>query len=486
MTEDEDCPGAIFAPELAEECKIFTKPCDQLGKLGEIDKMLEYIGLDKVFEKLTAPFDKFCKVNSASASCEKLCELTSLDPNGKFGPGDNNLQKYVNHIRDANYTIMFENVPSASAPAAYVEIRDTIDKTVFDINTIQTGVLGWGDSLVFMESNRSSISLLRDLRPLRPNMLRIDVEVDTLAGIITWKFWTVDTIKLQLTTDPSEGFLPPNTDGVSGLGFVTFTIKPNAGVTSGSVLTNKATIVFDQNAPIITPLWEYRVDTTRPQSQVSPLPAITNTSSFLVSWSGTDSHSGINEYSVFVSKDDSLYKQWKSLTTLTADTFHGEFGHSYKFFSVALDKAGNFEEAPINPILNPDAVTNIQWALPLNLISFTIKKTLDGKKVDLNWKTVQEVSVSHFEIQRRTNGNDFITIGRIRATNNFNGASYVWQDSSPLPGDNYYRLRMVDIDSTIKFSLVRLIKFSTEKVNTSIPDYNKRSDFYTIRKIYCY
>lgn len=463
--EIDDCPGAITAPELAEECEIFLKPCKMLEDTKLTNSIVQAIiglGSDLAGSFLGLAGD-FCDFNTGSVFCEQLCENTSIDPNIKDGPGNNGGEKYVNHLQYVNYSIRFENMDTATAPAAYVEIRDTIDLNVFDIRSFQAGAVGWGDSVLPLDAGRKGISLLKDLRPEMPNKLRIDITVDTITGVVVWKFWTVDTVTLQLTTDPAQGFLPPNVDGEEGMGFVSFQLKPKAGVTSGTVLQNKATIIFDANDPITTPLWEYRIDTTRPVSQVQSLPAVQTSAQFTVNWSGSDAHSGIRYYSVFVSVNDSLYKQWKYLTTETSGVFTGQFGKTYKFFSIALDKAGNFERLPADVYDQPDAETRLDAPLPLTLLSFEARRAGTALRTELEWLTAQEEQVSHFEVERQTGTGSFRTLGRVIARNQYAGARYSFTDPAPASGDNFYRLRMVDNDSTYRYSPVRMVRFTDSR-----------------------
>ncbi len=435
-----DCPGAQIFPEMCDQCLPFI----QAGKIG---------GKLKVNGHAWA-------ANSAVTGCQEWCENTSRDPNVKYGPGNNGDRKYINHRKDVNYKIDFENLSTATAPAAYVEIKDTIDKIIFDIGSLRLGIFSWGDSLIVSEPNKQNFSILKNIKPTHPNFLRIDATTDTVAGVVTWKFWTVDTVTLQLTTKADEGFLPPNTDGVSGAGFVTYSIAPRSTVTNGTILRNKASIVFDENDPLITNEWEYRIDTLQPSSSVNNLPSIISSPNFTVTWSGTDSHAGVDRYSVYVSINDSAYKVWKSLTALTSDIFPGQLGNTYKFFSIALDRADNFEDPPANAISNPDASTMVSDPLPLNLISFNATKSNDNKKVNLQWVTTNEINVSHFELQRSANGINYSAIAMVQAQNNLSGATYAWQDLSPLSKINYYRLRTVDIDSAYTFSPVRIVRFT--------------------------
>ncbi|CAN5343757.1 hypothetical protein BH09BAC2_BH09BAC2_14990 [soil metagenome] len=464
-----NCPGAAFFPELAELCADYAKPCDAVTKMVfQDDDLLSKIGrfvFKKLIGTLSGPGGSggLCNINSAAIGCRRLCELTSVDPNIKSGPGDNSGLKHVNYLTNYSYTVFFENVLSATAPAAYIEVTDTIDMSKLDIKTFQTGTFGWGDSLVVPDANRTEYSLLKDLRPAVPNKLRIDVRIDTIKGIVKWKFFTLDTLTLQLTDDPAQGFLPPNVDGKQGVGFVSFSIKPKAGVTSGTVIENKASIVFDANAPLVTPVWQHIVDTTKPHSNVTVLPANVATADFVVNWSGTDAHAGIAEYAVFVSVNDSLYKQWKSFTTLVSDTFHGQFNKTYKFFSMAKDKADNFEDAPTDPYATPDAVTTPTSPVPVTLISFSAKKSVDGKKADLRWETSEERNVSHFEIQRSADGRNFTVLEKVKAVNAVTGNQYSLQDKLPLKKNNYYRLKIIDNDASYKMSAVKNVNFAGQE-----------------------
>lgn len=363
--QNSECPGADRFPELAELCKDYANPCEAAADIFFKDDNLQNKIGRKIFKKFTKMLGPkgsggFCAINSATAGCRALCEQASVDPNIKKGPGDNNQFKHINYLGDHGYAILFENLPAATAPAAYAEITDTIDKTLFDIHTFQLTGFGWGDSVVKVDANRSDYSLLKDLRPAMPNKLRIDVRLDTAKGIAVWKFYTLDTATLQLTDDPAQGFLPPNTDGIRGNGFVSFTIQPKNGVVSGTVLSNKASIIFDSNAPIITPVWQHIIDTLPPQSRVASLPPVITTKRFEVKWSGSDAHAGVNEYAVYVSENDGLFTKWKDYTAALSDTFNGEFNKTYKFFSIANDRAGNFESAPPDPTAVPDAVARVE------------------------------------------------------------------------------------------------------------------------------
>ena len=90
-------------------------------------------------------------------------------------------------------------------------------------------------------------------------------------------------------------------------------------------------------------------DVVPPTSSVNALPAsITGPGSFTVSWSGSDNSggSGIGSYSIYVSDNGGTYSAWLTNTTATSATFTGKDGHTYSFFSMATDNAGNVQATP--------------------------------------------------------------------------------------------------------------------------------------------
>jgi hypothetical protein len=80
-----------------------------------------------------------------------------------------------------------------------------------------------------------------------------------------------------------------------------------------------------------------------PSSRVTALPATEPSASFPVTWSGNDTGSGIQSYTIYVSDSGGPYKPWLTQTAQTTATFIGNIGHTYAFYSAAADAAGNIE-----------------------------------------------------------------------------------------------------------------------------------------------
>ena len=90
--------------------------------------------------------------------------------------------------------------------------------------------------------------------------------------------------------------------------------------------------------------------------------------------------------------------------------------------------------------------------LPITWASFTSAK--QNNIVKQNWKVAEEVNNDHFEIQRSADGINFYSIGEVQSAANA-GLDYTFIDMNPLQGNNYYRIKQVDKDEKITFSIIK-------------------------------
>ncbi|MFM9910749.1 MAG: T9SS type A sorting domain-containing protein, partial [Chitinophagaceae bacterium] len=88
---------------------------------------------------------------------------------------------------------------------------------------------------------------------------------------------------------------------------------------------------------------------------------------------------------------------------------------------------------------------------------FTVEKK--NQAALLNWQTAAEQNNDRFEIERSSNGIQFITIGIVKSVSSLFGAGYSFEDTRPLVGINYYRLKQVDMDGKFIYSRVVQLNF---------------------------
>lgn len=107
-----------------------------------------------------------------------------------------------------------------------------------------------------------------------------------------------------------------------------------------------------------------------------------------------------------------------------------------------------------------------QSILPVKLTSFTA--TLNNNKANLNWTTASEINVSHFAVERSTDGVNFSDAGVVFAYGGMSEkADYSFSDDLSRISAQviYYRLRSVDNDGKTEYSQVRIVRISRQNEN---------------------
>lgn len=98
---------------------------------------------------------------------------------------------------------------------------------------------------------------------------------------------------------------------------------------------------------------------------------------------------------------------------------------------------------------SPFTLGSIYNPLPVTLISF--KGETEGPVNQLTWQTSNEKNFSYFEVQHSRNALLFTALGVVERSSKGN---YHYTHTSPFPGINYYRLKMVDNDRTFAYSKI--------------------------------
>jgi subtilase family serine protease len=271
---------------------------------------------------------------------------TSVDPNDILGPTGFGENRWISAANPLAYTIRFENDPVfATAPAQVVRITQKLDDDL-DFRTFRLGDFGFSSLVIDVPDNRSFYQGRVDLTASNGIYVDVSAGIDVISGEVFWELTTVDPATGELPIDALAGFLPPNLESPEGEGFVKYSVRPKRGIETGAVIDAEAVIVFDSNEPISTPPIFNTIDVDRPTGEVNDLPAITTTSDFLVSWSGGDSGSSLSSFTVFVSDNGEAYAPWLTDVTHTEEVFVGQAGHTYRFYAVAKDQAGNLQIVP--------------------------------------------------------------------------------------------------------------------------------------------
>lgn len=104
-------------------------------------------------------------------------------------------------------------------------------------------------------------------------------------------------------------------------------------------------------------------------------------------------------------------------------------------------------------------------SLPVELLTFEGKA--DRGQHQLIWQTATEDNSAYFAVEHGTDGINFETIGQVKAKG-FSAEinDYFHLNKNPKEGENYYRLKMVDLDE--KFEYSQVISLTHESVNDGL------------------
>jgi hypothetical protein len=123
----------------------------------------------------------------------------------------------------------------------------------------------------------------------------------------------------------------------------------------------------------------------------------------------------------------------------------------YDGFRVAAGATSALAWSTLSPVGAP---------LPVQLTSFNASEETFGTK--LVWNTAEESGIVSYVVERSTDGRNFAEIGTVKAANL---RSYSFTDAHPAADNNYYRLKMVEMDGTFKYSFIISLK---AKLTTNI------------------
>jgi len=254
-----------------------------------------------------------------SSKCEKKAKpVYSIDPNEKIGPTGFGTQNYITTAGKMNYQILFENKKEATAPAWKVTIIDTLGPN-FDLESFEFGKSSHdGPQYNWIKTRNGNIVK-----------------------------WEIEGIELMPNVKPPEGE-----------GYVSFTVNTKPNLPSGTMIKNKASIVFDMNKPIITNEFVNTLDFKAPTTLMKSLKPNKDGNKLVVKWTSSDdvNGSGVESVTIYAAKNNEPYNV---LGTTADDSIIVNLDnntHTYSFYALAKDNVGNAETT--RPKIITATVTN--------------------------------------------------------------------------------------------------------------------------------
>ena len=227
----------------------------------------------------------------------------SHDPNALIGPAGFGTQNFIQPTGTWPYTVDFEN--DGSVAAQDVTVTEQLDPNL-DWSTFQLGSFGFGPINVTIPAGLTQYQTTVAYQNTDGSSLNVQVALDfnVQTGLLTVTFTSLDPLTGQAPTGVFDGFLPPTTAAASARATSSTRSSPRPAWPpappstsrrrSSSTPTRRST--RHRSSTPSTP--------ARRPAVWPPLPATESSTSFTVSWSGSDGDgSGIASYNVYVSDD---------------------------------------------------------------------------------------------------------------------------------------------------------------------------------------
>ncbi len=120
------------------------------------------------------------------------------------------------------------------------------------------------------------------------------------------------------------------------------------------------------------------------------------------------------------------------------------------------------------PVLDNFVAAVPSTVLPVTLINFTGLR--HGKNVSLNWQTAYERDFSRFVVERSADAIHFTELSTVSARGVDNAVtSYSLEDTHPLTGRSYYRLKLMAVDGHFTYSSIVALEMPTNATVTVFP-----------------
>ena len=339
--------SAFFSDKRIRKTAIHDTRCNVATKLNsmcEENAMMRELGMDPAYPGIDCD-NMVPPPNCPPPPGGSSTPVNSFDPNDIYGyTAESGSRFMTDKVQQVNYRIEFENDTTfATASAHVVEIKDTLNAKLFDLNSYAPTGIKIGDRTEMLDGKPQFVRTI-DMRPQINALAQVEGFYDKLKGIITYRFTSIDPMTMEPTDDVMQGFLPVNYDGTSGIGEVSYNVNLLKAFDDGTRVSNRASIVFDTNEAILTPVWTNTIDAVCPEGRVTGAVLI-NDSTATIRCEGSDERSGVWKYEVYVQYGSG--ELWEKVGECPADSAEVSFrvynGMDYGFCALAVDSAGNVE-----------------------------------------------------------------------------------------------------------------------------------------------
>jgi hypothetical protein len=166
---------------------------------------------------------------------------------------------------------------------------------------------------------------------------------------------------------------------------------------------------------------------------------------------------------------------YSSSNTEQMDIANAQTGEVY--IVLVTNYANIIQNITLNQSPGATATTNCAIILPVGLLYFNATIN-EAENIDLEWATESEKNNDYFELQKSSDGHNWLTLTTKDGKGNSTSTTlYKHIDENPTPGISYYRLKQVDFDKSFIYSNIVSIELSKEKEQITNVRPNPSKDF---------
>jgi hypothetical protein len=108
---------------------------------------------------------------------------------------------------------------------------------------------------------------------------------------------------------------------------------------------------------------------------------------------------------------------------------------------------------------------NLDGTLTLPINFDKVQAARINNQIKVNWESENNISILKFDVEKSTNGVDFVTLSSILATSE---SKYNVYDNQPKEGLNFYRIKGYGKTGEIKYSSIVAVKYSNKNILLTI------------------
>lgn len=333
----------------------------------------------------------------------KSTPVDPSDPNEIRGFMSESGSRYMpQETETIHYEIEFENdTLFATAPAHTIIVRDTLDAGRFDLASFAMTRIKIGDKSMEWTAGQKGTQTL-DMRTRMNVVAQVELDYDADKGIAVWTVTSLDPMTMQPIQEADLGVLPVNWDG-NGKGIISYRVRLKDRFADGTQVSNSASIVFDNNSAIPTPVWTNTVDAVRPTSQI--VSAIVTDGGIDFTIKAEDSRSKVWYTTVYARQDTE--SQWEAAGKTYDSSLNLQLQNGWtQFYAQATDSAGNVESK--NNVVEYSLAEGVSRYYTLYVTCNPLQGTVTGNGVyaEGTEATVSATSKPGYKFTKWSDGNE--------------------------------------------------------------------------------